>query len=363
MSGQTSYTPAALIATGPILVGRGLGSLGQCSALAPDAVRSMLDVYTTAEVDAAIAAVDGGVTDHGALTGLDDDDHSQYHTDARGDARYSALGHTHAATDIVSGTIATARLGSGTANSSSFLRGDQTWQTISSGVTDHGALTGLADDDHSQYHTDARGDARYLRLAGGTVTGAVTFNNSAAFNGSFTFAAGLLHGSTEGATRFYFDGYAASYWYSPVGASTALAHLWRGGGGNLMTLDGVGNLNISGGLTLANDVWIKSSPDLFERIKFVSAGPTYLKAYNNWLYIAGTDNVERFYFNAGNGNATFLGNLTLSGMNFLGPYTFATVPSASSNAGAAIRITDRGQKQAYSDGTDWRFVATDAIIA
>lgn len=28
-------------------------------------------------------------------------------------------------------------------------------------VTDHGALTGLADDDHSQYHTDARGDARY----------------------------------------------------------------------------------------------------------------------------------------------------------------------------------------------------------
>ena len=29
------------------------------------------------------------------------------------------------------------------------------------GVTDHGDLTGLADDDHSQYHNDARGDARY----------------------------------------------------------------------------------------------------------------------------------------------------------------------------------------------------------
>jgi hypothetical protein len=29
------------------------------------------------------------------------------------------------------------------------------------GVSDHGALTGLGDDDHSQYHTDARGDARY----------------------------------------------------------------------------------------------------------------------------------------------------------------------------------------------------------
>lgn len=29
------------------------------------------------------------------------------------------------------------------------------------GVTDHGALTGLSDDDHSQYHDDARGDVRY----------------------------------------------------------------------------------------------------------------------------------------------------------------------------------------------------------
>lgn len=44
------------------------------------------------------------------------------------------------------------------------------------GTTDHGGLTGLADDDHSQYHTDARGDARYLsgavqvtRTAGATL--------------------------------------------------------------------------------------------------------------------------------------------------------------------------------------------------
>lgn len=31
------------------------------------------------------------------------------------------------------------------------------------GVTDHGALTGLADDDHTQYHNDTRGDARYYQ--------------------------------------------------------------------------------------------------------------------------------------------------------------------------------------------------------
>ena len=35
------------------------------------------------------------VADHGSLTGLGDDDHPQYLTNARGDGRYSPLGHTH----------------------------------------------------------------------------------------------------------------------------------------------------------------------------------------------------------------------------------------------------------------------------
>lgn len=36
--------------------------------------------------------------------------------------------------------------------------------SVADGVTDHGALTGLADDDHSQYHNNARGDLRYWPL-------------------------------------------------------------------------------------------------------------------------------------------------------------------------------------------------------
>lgn len=45
-----------------------------------------------------------------------------------------------------------------------------TWEDIGGGgggggTTDHGALTGLGDDDHSQYHNDTRGDARYLKLS------------------------------------------------------------------------------------------------------------------------------------------------------------------------------------------------------
>ena len=39
---------------------------------------------------------------------------------------------------------------------------------ISGGAKDHGGLAGLSDDDHSIYHTDARGDAKYIEKDGTT---------------------------------------------------------------------------------------------------------------------------------------------------------------------------------------------------
>lgn len=52
-------------------------------------------VYAINSASAVVGPLTG---DHGSLAGLGDDDHSQYHNDMRGDARYPQLAHTHAGT-------------------------------------------------------------------------------------------------------------------------------------------------------------------------------------------------------------------------------------------------------------------------
>src|SRR3712207_2503643 len=73
-----------------------------------------------------------GVTDHGALTGLGDDDHPQYHNNARGDARYSQLGHGHAKSDITGliADLASKEPTIAAGATSQYWRGDKSWQDL-----------------------------------------------------------------------------------------------------------------------------------------------------------------------------------------------------------------------------------------
>lgn len=66
------------------------------------------------------------------------------------------------------------------------------------GVTDHGALSGLADDDHLQYHTDARGDARYMPLTANVTAGA-GLTSSGALSTGLTLNVGAGAGLTVNA--------------------------------------------------------------------------------------------------------------------------------------------------------------------
>lgn len=105
-------------------------------------------------------------SDHGVLAGLSDDDHVQYHTDARGDARYytqaqvdsSLAGKADASHSHVIGDVASlqssldAKLEDAPSDGSTYGRNNGAWSVVSGGGTsDHGALTGLGDDDHAQY--------------------------------------------------------------------------------------------------------------------------------------------------------------------------------------------------------------------
>jgi len=98
---------------------------------------------------------------HNSLTGLTTGDpHTQYHNDTRGDARYPLLTSKGAANGIASLDASTkipiAQVPTGTTSTTVSL-GNHTHA--------HSALTGLSNDDHTQYHNDTRGDARYPLLS------------------------------------------------------------------------------------------------------------------------------------------------------------------------------------------------------
>jgi hypothetical protein len=121
-----------------------------------DGVTPETSPVTITVVEGSASSGGGGVSDHGALTGLADDDHTQYHTDARGDARYWALStdlatqaelDTHAAdTTSVHGIADTSALA--------------TDAEVAAAVSDHAA----AANPHPTYLTQAEGDAAYEAL-------------------------------------------------------------------------------------------------------------------------------------------------------------------------------------------------------
>jgi hypothetical protein len=150
----------------------------------PLAVRTegdLIRVVASDQVITAAGGAGGGVTDHGALTGLADNDHPQY-----------ALASTLAET--VRDTIGSALVAGANITITVNDAGDTiTIAAAGGGVTDHGALTGLGDDDHPQYLLTA-GAAEFIRdtMGTGLVAGAnitITVNDA---GDTITIAAAAL---------------------------------------------------------------------------------------------------------------------------------------------------------------------------
>ncbi len=108
--------------------------------------------------------------DHGALLGLADDDHVQYYNTSRINAWLAGKTTsdlTEGANQYFTNERAQDAVGTIFTNTSTInLTYNDALNTISASVNqsaiDHGSISGLSDDDHAQYHTDARADLRYL---------------------------------------------------------------------------------------------------------------------------------------------------------------------------------------------------------
>lgn len=108
----------------------------------------------------------GGSVAWGAITGTLADQ-GDLNTALAGKA---ATSHTHAASAVTSGVFATARLGTGTANSSTFLRGDGQWAATSGGAW--GSITGtLSSQTDLQTALNGKANTSHTHAAGDITSG------------------------------------------------------------------------------------------------------------------------------------------------------------------------------------------------
>lgn len=122
--------------------------------------------------------------------------------DARLSDSRSPTAHTHAAGDIASGTVATARLASGTASSTTFLRGDSTWSAapVTSVAGKTGAVT-LTASDVSAAPSASPTFTGVVTVPAGSVTAPGVSFSSYAGTGVSSPAANVFAISTNGSER------------------------------------------------------------------------------------------------------------------------------------------------------------------
>jgi hypothetical protein len=140
--GQGDYTLAQADAAGPPATLPGLLAAYASLVGKVTVQKSATNLYSVEQPDSASFS-SGAVADHGALAGLSDDDHPQYHNDARGDARYTPIAHASNTSNPHSVTLA--QVGGDTLDAGKVSKlwesdgGAVAWQTDASGNLSGGA--------------------------------------------------------------------------------------------------------------------------------------------------------------------------------------------------------------------------------
>lgn len=145
----------------------------------PEATTSIRGFMSGADKTKLDALPSGATNDHDVLINVSIDDHH---------ARDHAAAHAQSGVD----ELDVANLTSGGAADGQVAMADGAggvaWEGIPGGITDHGALTGLADDDHSLYHTDGRADTWFTGKSASDLTdiviASINTNELLQWNGS-----------------------------------------------------------------------------------------------------------------------------------------------------------------------------------
>ncbi len=399
MSGQTSFTSGAVV---------------DFAEAVDDRVAALLVAGTAISIvynDAAgTLTINGqpGVTDHGALTGLGDDDHPQYAKKA-GDTFSGAI----QVPNIHRGAAA-ANLQLGALSDLGGWGGVEVWQNGTK-LTEWGG-----------YNVSFFGRPILLRRSianGAGTTGTIDPDTGSIIVGSWRINSGAHNARIDSvdsanvycdtsAAQWLFRTAPSNYW---IGLSSTVSEACVTSAARLNLCTGTGAIRArnsnntayadfeAGKVTVpfvdnatppnacgvqivgtgAGNYWVPLQVTYNGATMFAvtNGGTTFRSFYesSSQLIVRSTSSVNLFegygtLSRSGSNIQLYAGNDllldTASGYSVrsnspyvFAPSTFATVPSASARTGATIRITDRSHRLATSDGTNWNWAGTTTPIS